>query len=670
MAISIKKLDLPEIDFTEVWNQYHLFESSGEEWRYQMAEDEDFFLGNQLTDSQKEYLESVGQPPEANNKIRPAVETVLANIAAASPEWDVRPIGKTDNDMAYVCNQMLDMVWRESDGDIQFRKACKDFIIKGLAYFYVYPDWNADGGLGGVRFKRISPESVFVDPNSMLPDFSDASSILFSDLHTKEALKAVFPQYEQQIEDAREDEELNEVGSGKYSRDQIITRDDVSKDHQRMVRKYIHFSKVNVPKVLVTDMNTGKSKKFDKEAYKDLIEDERYQALVEQNVILEELVYDQKIREVALFGDQLIYDEVLPISKYPVVPACNEHTSTPYPSGDVRHAKSPQRMLNRTEALLISHTSATTNFKLLYEDGALDPGEVNKWHIPNALIRVNPGALREQKIKEFAPPSISSQLYSEKARYELDIEQVFGAYKYLQGSASDAPGSVGEAAIVDEAVARKQNWKILPVYDMLTRSADVVQQWMPSVYTTQRVLRVVNPDGNEQELMLNEPVIDDKSGAVIKMYDMESAKIDVKVVIGSTRAKSPAADLQRDLTLLNAGIYDKTQVIMNMQGDIDKSALIQRNSEIQQLRGMVEQMDAELKQMRGDMQTREREIFHANMRAEIAEATKPVQQALSNVKANAKLEEARQRDVSKKAKQDASTGLNAINSETAAPILG
>ena len=623
-----------------------------------MAEDEDFFLGNQLTEAQKEYLESVGQPPEANNKIRPAVETVLANIAAASPEWDVRPIGKTDNDMAYVCNQMLDMVWRESDGDIQFRKACKDFIIKGLAYFYVYPDWNSDGGKGGVRFKRISPESVFVDPNSMLPDFSDASSILFSDLHTKESLKAVFPQYEQQIEDAREDEDRNEVGSGKYSRDQVFTRDDVSKDHQRMVRKYIHFSKVNVPKALVTDTNTGKSKKFDKEEYKSLIEDERYQSLVEQNIIIEELVYDQKIREVALFGDQLIYDEVLPISKYPIVPACNEHTSTPYPSGDVRHSKSPQRMLNRTEALLISHTSATTNFKLLYEDGALDPGEVN------------PGALREQKIKEFAPPSISSQLYSEKARYELDIEQVFGAYKYLQGSASDAPGSVGEAAIVDEAVARKQNWKILPVYDMLTRSADIVQQWMPNVYTTQRVLRVVNPDGNEQELMLNEPVIDDKSGAVIKMYDMETARIDVKVVIGSTRAKSPAADLQRDLTLLNAGIYDKTQVIMNMQGDIDKSALIQRNSEIQQLRGMVEQMDAELKQMRGDMQTREREIFHANMRAEIAEATKPVQQALSNVKANAKLEEARQRDVSKKAKEDTSSVLNAINSQTAAPILG
>jgi len=130
MPISLKRMEMPDVGYTEVRNEYTLYKSSGEEWRYQMSEDEDFYLGNQLTDAQKEYLESVGQPPEANNKIRPAVETVLANIAAASPEWDVRPIGKTDNDLAYVCNQMLDWVWRESDGDIQFRMACNDYIIK------------------------------------------------------------------------------------------------------------------------------------------------------------------------------------------------------------------------------------------------------------------------------------------------------------------------------------------------------------------------------------------------------------------------------------------------------------------------------------------------------------------------------------------------------------
>ena len=60
----------------------------------------------------------------------------------------------------------------------------------------------------------------------------------------------------------------------------------------------------------------------------------------------------------------------------------------------------------------------------------------------------------------------------------------------------------GEAQIVDEAVARKQNWKILPIYDMITKASRVVQEWMPTVYTQQRILRVVNPDGDAKELTL------------------------------------------------------------------------------------------------------------------------------------------------------------------------
>jgi len=73
-----------------------------------------------------------------------------------------------------------------------------------------------------------------------------------------------------------------------------------------------------------------------------------------------------------------------------------------------------------------------------------------------------------------------------------------------------------------------------------------------------------------------------------------------------------------------------------------------------------------VKKLSGDLQTREREVFHANMRAEIAEATKPVAQAINNVKANAKLEESRQRDKTRQAAQDIDTLMNTVNSENRA----
>ena len=669
--IKLKKLKLDEVTPQTVRDEYTVWESNATDYRSQMAEDEEFYLGVQLTEAQKDYLLSVGQPPEANNKIRPAVEQVLSNIAGASPEWDVHATGTTDNEVAHVYNALLDKVWYDSNGDRHYRNVCRDYIVKGVGYFYVYPDWQAEGGAGGIKVKRVSPESVFVDPNSTDPFFRDASSIILSDLHTKESLKTHFPEYANEIDDAREDSYKNEISADGYNKDSIIRRNDITDDGQPKVRKFVRWSYVNVPHIIVTDELTGKYQLFDKDDYAMAIKEDRYNEYLKAGQIKEEITYLKQVREVFIIGDTLIYDEVLPIDRFPIVPACNEHNGTPYPAGDVRHAKSPQRMLNRTEALLISHATSTASFKLIYEDGALDSEEVEKWYIPNAIIRTNPNALKDGKIKEFAPPSISGQLYSEKQRYEIDIETIFGAYKFQQGDPRGAVGTVGEAQIIDEASARKQNWKILPVYDMLTEVGKCVAMYTPYVYDKQRIIRIMNPVGTEKELTINVAVINDYTAAVERIYDVSTADVDVRVVIGSTRAKSPSANLARDISLMNSGIYDKTQVIMNMEADVDKVALMQRMGEISNLMSENEQLKEQLKSLSGDIQTRERELFHANMRAEIANATKPVAQAVSNLKATAKAEQDKQKEITLETAKDLeflTNNAQAINSETEAPM--
>lgn len=666
--ISLKNIRLDDLSASDVSDEYVYYQSSAEEHKYQMAEDEEFYLGLQLTQAQKDYLISVGQPPEANNKIRPAVEQVLSNVAGASPEWDVRPVGKTDSEVAFVYNKLLDKIWYDSDGDRHFRSIVKDFTVKGLGYMYVYPDWQAEQGRGGIKIKRIAPENIYVDPNCTDPFFRDASSIILSDTSTKSAMKVMFPDYADEIENANEDYRDDDYATAKYNRDEIIRRPDVNDDGQPKVRRYIRWSKVNEEQVLLTDNLTGRQKTFTKEEYDDFKKSERYKAYVKENQVDEEKIYVTRVRETFVVGDVMVYDIVLPVEDYPIVPACNEHNGNPYPAGDVRHAKTPQRMLNRTEALLISHATSTASFKLIYEDGAIDPEELEKWFVPNAIIRANPSALREGKIKELSPPAISSQLYVEKQRYETDIETVFGAYKFQQGNPAGAVGTFGEARILDEASSRKQNWKILPAYDMLTLVGKIVSKYIPYVYDKERVLRVMNPLGIEKELKINVPVINDYTMAIERMYDVTTAEVDIRVVIGSTRSKSPTADLAKDIQLLQAGIYDKTQVIMGLQGDVDKSALLARMSEIGQLRAQNEQLQKQLQAMTGDLQTRERELFHSKMRAEISEATKPVQQAVSNLRATAKNEERKQKQMTQDTAIDLADLRNTVNSQPQAPI--
>ena len=665
--ISLKNIRLDDLKPSDVNEEYIYYQSSAEEHKFQMAEDEEFYLGLQLTQSQKDYLVSVGQPPEANNKIRPAVEQVLSNVAGSSPEWDVRPTGKTDSEVAFVYNKLLDKIWYDSDGDRHFRSIVKDFTVKGIGYMYVYPDWQAEQGRGGIKVKRVAPENIYVDPNCTDPFFRDASSIILSDTSTKSAMKVMFPDYADEIEEANEDYRDDDYATSKYNRDDIIRKSDVTDDGQPKVRRYIRWSKVNEEQVLLTDNLTGKQKTFTKEEYDEFKKSERYKAYVKENQVDEEKIYVTRVRETFVVGDIMIYDIVLPIEDYPIVPACNEHNGNPYPAGDVRHAKTPQRMLNRTEALLISHATSTASFKLIYEDGAIDPEELEKWFVPNAIIRANPSALREGKIKELSPPAISSQLYVEKQRYETDIETVFGAYKFQQGNPSGAVGTFGEARILDEASSRKQNWKILPVYDMLTNVGKIVSKYIPYVYDKERVLRVMNPLGIEKEMKINVPVINDYTLAIERMYDVTTAEVDIRVVIGSTRSKSPTADLAKDIQLLQAGIYDKAQVIMGLQGDVDKSALMARMSEIGQLRAQNQQLQKQLQAMTGDLQTRERELFHTKMRAEISEATKPVQQAVSNLRATAKNEERKQKQMTQDTAIDLAELTNTVNSQPQAP---
>lgn len=665
--ISLKNIRLDDLKPSDVNEEYIYYQSSAEEHKFQMAEDEEFYLGLQLTQSQKDYLVSVGQPPEANNKIRPAVEQVLSNVAGSSPEWDVRPTGKTDSEVAFVYNKLLDKIWYDSDGDRHFRSIVKDFTVKGIGYMYVYPDWQAEQGRGGIKVKRVAPENIYVDPNCTDPFFRDASSIILSDTSTKSAMKVMFPDYADEIEEANEDYRDDDYATSKYNRDDIIRKSDVTDDGQPKVRRYIRWSKVNEEQVLLTDNLTGKQKTFTKEEYDEFKKSERYKAYVKENQVDEEKIYVTRVRETFVVGDIMIYDIVLPIEDYPIVPACNEHNGNPYPAGDVRHAKTPQRMLNRTEALLISHATSTASFKLIYEDGAIDPEELEKWFVPNAIIRANPSALREGKIKELSPPAISSQLYVEKQRYETDIETVFGAYKFQQGNPSGAVGTFGEARILDEASSRKQNWKILPVYDMLTNVGKIVSKYIPYVYDKERVLRVMNPLGIEKEMKINVPVINDYTLAIERMYDVTTAEVDIRVVIGSTRSKSPTADLAKDIQLLQAGIYDKAQVIMGLQGDVDKSALMARMSEIGQLRAQNQQLQKQLQAMTGDLQTRERELFHTKMRAEISEATKPVQQAVSNLRATAKNEERKQKQMTQDTAIDLAGLTNTVNSQPQAP---
>ena len=57
--INLKNIKLDEISASDISDEYVYFQSSADEHKYQMSEDEEFYLGLQLTRAQKDYLNLV-----------------------------------------------------------------------------------------------------------------------------------------------------------------------------------------------------------------------------------------------------------------------------------------------------------------------------------------------------------------------------------------------------------------------------------------------------------------------------------------------------------------------------------------------------------------------------------------------------------------------------------
>ena len=104
-----------------------------------------------------------------------------------------------------------------------------------------------------------------------------------------------------------------------------------------------------------------------------------------------------------------------------------------------------------------------------------------------------------------------------------------------------------------------------------------------------------------------------------------------------------------------------------MKTDVDKEALINRHSEISELRSQLQGLSEQNKKLQGDLQTRERELFHSNMRAEVSEATKPIAKAQAELQAKSKLEKEKRALETKKTADSLKNATSAVNSTQGAP---
>jgi len=680
----------------ETHNIWKTYSKKREKWANHAQEDREFRLGKQWTADQKRVLEERGQAPLVVNRVHPAVEAAKALITANKPQFRVSPREDSDNRVAQAMNGLLEYIWQISEGNSVIRRVVDDYYVTGLGAALIYVDPSMDMGKGEVCIHDVDPLDIYIDPNSRHPFADDAENIIISRLYTKDQAKSLYPMYKKAIKNANTETHLTDRPQTSREDDGETTWPE-STDTQTIanfgesneyIRGYERYYSLLVDHYRIFESITGQEDLLNEADYEKyvqqpawriqgqvLMEKEQaekamqqlntlyqqrvqesraanrvdlpnppdiqeitFQDLIDEGLIEVVIVPTKRIKQCVIMGDKHLYSRILPIDKYPLVFFMNQHTRTPYPMSDVRMVKGMQEYINKTRSLIIAHATTSTNTKILIPSGSVDMREFEqKWAQPGVAIEVD---FDQGQPTPVQPTPLPNELYSNEMTAKNDIDHQLGLYEMTMGNSAVAPHTYKATVSLDEFGQRKMKSKLADIEAGLNRLGQIAIPIMQQLYTTQKVIRLIQPNNSINEYMINKKMYDDKTGEVKVVNDITVGKYDVVVVTGSTMPTNRMAQLEMYMDAYEKGIIDKQEVLKKTEV-FDMQGVMERTDLIGQLQQQMQQASETIKQLQGDLQTREREIYHAKMKAEIEKSKADLKSTSNKAKMSGTLFEKR-----------------------------
>jgi len=372
--------------------------------------------------------------------------------------------------------------------------------------------------------------------------------------------------------------------------------------------------------------------------------------LVEDGKIMVNDIEICQIKQCVAVGDKELFQVVLPIEEYPIVPIMNGWNRNPYPMSDVRLVKGLQEYINKIRSLIIAHASTSTNTKLLIPRGAINKRQLEEdWgKAGTAVIEFDP-ELGTPIVA--GPVPLPNELYKNEADARNDIERILGIYAMMQGDVGASPQTFKGTVALDEYGQRRIKSKRDDIEESINQLAKVVVGLIQYVYKDEKVVRLMQPNNMPKEVVMNSPIYDDLGNYMGKINDITIGKYDVIVLSGSTLPSNRWARFEYYMQLHEKGLIDQIEVLK--QTDVaDMEGVLQRSGQMQQMQGQIQAQEEEIKKLRGDLQTAQRESLHDRKRVEVKEFEKKLAKAEAKVEMAQKLYTTRLADELKMAKEE------------------
>jgi hypothetical protein len=424
------------------------------------------------------------------NKIDAYVRQVTNQQRQQRPRIKVHGMNsQSDAKIAEILTGICRHIEVNSDADHSYDNAFNYAVRCGFGYWRVKTDYVREDSFDQeIYIEPIhNPFTVYFDPNSTLPDGSDAEKCLITQVVPKKTFEKMYP-------DAETGVGFTQKGTGDTNAEWVMKED-------IRIAEYWYTERKSDKLCLLSD--GSKVFRSDLPSDKDLLA----RGLV---VIDERPTLKKQIKMIKCTAMEVL-EEGDWASKYiPIIPVYGEEfvvDNKRKKYGLVRMAKDSQRMYNFWKTALTESVALAPKAKWLLAEGQ-DEGHENEW--AQANIKSMPVLRYKQKDIEGVPAPVPTRIQPEAPPAGIiqaadginsDMQAVLGIFDANQMATGNISGKAlnGQQQQIDLT-----NFHY---YDNLTRSikhtARIILDLIPKIYDQARVMRIIGDDGKPDLVEIN-----------------------------------------------------------------------------------------------------------------------------------------------------------------------
>ena len=576
-------------------------------------EDLKFVNGEQWNAELLQQRQADGRPCLTINRLPAFIDQVVGDQRQNRPSIKVRPVDDfSDPVVADILEGLIRNIEYASNAEAAYDISFESAVTCGFGAFRVLTDYAHDSAFEqDILIKPIrNPFSVYFDPSCNEPDYSDAKFVFVTELVEKEEFEEMYPEASiSPVEGGRGDEDWTERLGGQ--------------EHIR-IAEYWYREPVQRKLVMLTD---GKAMWEE-----DLPEDAEI-AVGKDGKPRTRDVESSQIRWCKISQTEILEGPMDWPGKYiPIVPCLGKEVNIEgkrHLRGLVRFAKDAQRMYNywRTSTAERMAMAPKAPFLLTPEqirgyEGMWQQANVKNqpYLLYNAITSVN----LPQRV-DFPPVPTGEMQEAEIAVDEMKATTgIFDASLGAQGNETS-----GRAILARQKEGDTATFAFMDNLSRAIRMAGkIIIDLIPKIYDSERVVRVLGPDGAEDLVRVNGA--DPMTGKLIN--DLGTGRYDVVVSAG------PSYNTQRqEATASMMELFQAQPALFQIIGDLWISGMDWPKSEeiADRLRRMLppQVMDPQTKQQMMMEQQQEQQMMAQ------AQGGQPQQQAQPDPAALAKMAE-------------------------------